>query len=104
MAGARAELLSHAAADEHSRAGNPNAASTATLSLAIKLLGRPGKKNKEIPSRNPDSKVTHVHLFPFACVNAGAGVWVPAVGVCCNFGLIWWGKLVSGEKLQSNNS
>lgn len=37
-AGAIAELLSHTAMDERSRAGNPKAASTDMLSLSIKLL------------------------------------------------------------------
>lgn len=37
-AGAIAELLLRAVMDEHSRTGNPNAASRDTLSLPIKLL------------------------------------------------------------------
>lgn len=65
-------------------------------------------REKKEASRNPDSKVTHVHLFSVSCVNAIAYVWVPAVRVRCNFGLIWLEKLICGakekEKLQSNNS
>lgn len=36
-AGVAAELLSRTARDEHSRAGSPHAASTASLSLSMKL-------------------------------------------------------------------
>lgn len=45
-----AELLPHAAMDERSRTGDPNAAATDTLSLSVKLLWCPGEK-KEILSQ-----------------------------------------------------
>lgn len=80
-----AELLSHVAMDECSRTGIPCAAPTDTLSLPVKLLWCPGIK----PSRDPDSKVTHMHLFSIACVSVGARVWAPAVSICCNFCLVW---------------
>lgn len=80
-----AELLSHVAMDECSRTGIPCAAPTDALSLPVKLLWCPGIK----PSRDPDSKVTHMHLFSIACVSVGARVWAPAVSICCNFCLVW---------------
>lgn len=80
-----AELLSHVAMDECSRMSFPRTAPADTLSLPVKLLWYPGIK----PSRNPGSKVTHVHLFSIACVSVGARVWAPAVCICCNLCLVW---------------
>lgn len=81
-----AELLSHAAMDERSRTANPNAAATDTLSLSVKFLWCPGKKEKK--KKNPDSKVTHVHRSSVSCGNAVARVWAPAGCVGYNFCLI----------------
>lgn len=94
-AGAIAELLLRAVMDEHSRTGNPNAASRDTLSLPIKLLwyAEEKKKREKKPSRNPDSNVTHVHLFSISASECSSS----CLGTRCMCLLRLWFDMV-GKK------
>lgn len=99
-----AELLSYAAMDERSRTGDPNAAATDTLSLSVKSLWCPGKKEKKKSWLKGDSRTPLLHLLwerSGSCLGTCWVCWLQLL-------LDTLGELISSAKekgkLQSNNS